>query len=518
MIKFNLTDELTDLKKGFYNNKKYWLIYLVLILIIFLSLMEVEDYYHPKMEIIIIVLLSIFGVFCISYCNVKNEENLYKTAFIIILLFGLLCCFLTPICFAPDEVEHFVRTEMTSRGEFIPNYENNSYLTIQTTLDLINESKISEDTGFDSINFTKATVFKTKADESPINYSLVKYPSAFAHNPFYGYLMPAIGMLIAKILDLDSIWLLWLGRIFNTILYAALVSLAIRKSPILKVPLIVFACIPLAIFQIASLSIDSLINGLGILMISYFFYMYKSPKNEITKKDILIFSIIGLLLGLCKVTYFAFIFLILAVPKDNFKEKKYYYYGIVAIGLLAIIAIIWTKFYANVVYMESFRHSAYIKYNVNPSEQIDYILTHKKNTIIHILQYPKNLDTNLLFNSLNLSFNNNNSLYLLFLGCVIFSYPIEKFQLKSRMIALFTCILVYFGTYFSFLLTWTPVATLNKAWGVQPRYFLPLFGLLPFIFGLNKFDGDKSTIDNYLMMITLAFMSSLVFSLVVAAY
>ena len=124
--------------------------------------------------------------------------------------------------------------------------------------------------------------------------------------------------------------------------------------------------------------------------------MYKSPKNEITKKDILIFSIMGLLLGLCKVTYFAFIFLLLAVPKDNFKEKKYYFYGIASIGLLAIIAFIWTKFYANIVYMESFRHSAYILYNVDPSEQMNYILTHKKDALISILQYPKYLEKNLL--------------------------------------------------------------------------------------------------------------------------
>lgn len=517
MIKFNLADELAGLKKGFYNNKRYWLIYLALILLISFSLMKMKNYSHPEMEIIVIVLLSIFGILCISYCNVKDEENLFKTAFIVILIFGLLCCFLTPICFVPDEVEHFVRTEMTSRGELIPDYENNSFLTIQTTLDLIEKSKISEDTGFDGINFTKATVFKTKADENPINYTLVKYPSAFAQNPFYGYLMPAIGMLIAKILDLNSIWLLWLGRIFNTILYASLVSLAVKKSPILKVPLIVAACIPLAIFQIASLSIDSLINGLGILMISYFFYMYKSPKNDITRRDVLIFSALGLLLGLCKVTYFAFIFLILAVPKENFKEKKYYYYGIASIGLLAIIAVIWTKFYANAAYMESFRHLAYIKYNVNPSEQIDYVLAHKKDAIISILQYPKYIDSNLLFNTLNLYFNKYNSLYLLFLGGVILLYPMEKFQLKSRVVALFTCIFVYFGTYFSFLLTWTPVGVL-KVWGMQPRYFLPLFGLLPFIFGFNNFDGDKSTIDNCLMMITIAFMSLMVISLVVSAY
>ena len=62
---------------------------------------------------------------------------------------------------------------------------------------------------------------------------------------------------------MNVIWMLWLGRIFNLILYAGLISLAIKKTPVLKMPMLAVACIPISIYQAASLSIDSIIIGLA---------------------------------------------------------------------------------------------------------------------------------------------------------------------------------------------------------------------------------------------------------------
>lgn len=306
-----LNNKLSLFKVNLIKSRKYWLIYLVFILICSLSFFSMKNYIHPKMEIAVIFLVSILGIFFISFYHYLNSDNdLYKLAFIIILTFGIICSFLMPICIAPDEVEHFVRSEITSDGILAPNYENGSYVTIQSTLDLIKNSKHTRSTKFDDINYSKASIFHTDADTKPINYTHVKYPSAFAQNPFYGYLAQALGMDIAKALNLNAIWLLWLGRICNVILYSFLVAFAVKKTPILKVPMIAFSCIPLAIYQSSSLSIDAFINGLAILMVSYFFYMYKAPNKSLGKKELIVFSIMGLLLGLTKITLFLFMLLI----------------------------------------------------------------------------------------------------------------------------------------------------------------------------------------------------------------
>lgn len=122
--------------------------------------------------------------------------------------------------------------------------------------------------------------------------------------------------------------------------------------------------------QAASVSIDPLINGLALLSIAYFLALSKSPKKSLDYKLIIKFSILILILGTCKVTYFSFIFLILFVPLDNFKEKKYYYYGLLNIILIFGIMALWSKFYVDpgvhnsIRYFDPNAHNTYgqIKY------------------------------------------------------------------------------------------------------------------------------------------------------------
>ena len=62
------------------------------------------------------------------------ENKNYFLIFIIltilctVILFGLMCVFLSPIGSVSDEVEHFTRAEITSQGVLFPEYisENNT--------------------------------------------------------------------------------------------------------------------------------------------------------------------------------------------------------------------------------------------------------------------------------------------------------------------------------------------------------------------------------------------------------
>ena len=105
-------------------------------------------------------------------------------------------------------------------------------------------------------------------DNKPINESYILYTSSFAHNPPYGYFAQAFGVFLAKLFDLNAIWLLWLGRAFNLVLYASLIALSVKKAPVLKVPIMAIACLPIIVMQGASMSIDSMSNGLGFLILT----------------------------------------------------------------------------------------------------------------------------------------------------------------------------------------------------------------------------------------------------------
>lgn len=509
----SLKDKFEVFRDNLLTSKKYWIIYFSLILIFALSRFEIVNYQHPKMEIIAFILLTLMGIFCISYFKGHNKDKeLYKTAFVIILIFGLICSFVTPICFAPDEVEHFVRTEITSRGDLFPDYVNGSFQTIQSTMDLISVGRMNHN-NYDEMNRSKSTIFHTNADTMPINHTLIDYPSAFMQNPFWGYLFPAIGMLIAKLLNLNSIWLLWMGRIFNVLLYSSLVSIAIKKTPILKMQMLVLSCLPLAVFSASSLSIDSFINGMGILTVAYFFYLYKLPEKSISYKHIIKYSILVGLIGTCKITCFALIFLLIFIPKDNFKSDNEYLYGFLSIIFIAIFALFWSKYYANPGYLNSHRATKWAVSNINSTQQMDFVLSHKKQTLMEILKLPNHIKDDLLFR-----WGVFNPIYLMFLGAVSFLYPVERFNLKTKIGALLTIIIMYVGTYMVSLLTWTPVGQLNPIMGVQQRYFIPILPLIPFVFGFNHEKMDKSKLNMYIIMMVITFITFMLLYEIMLAY
>ena len=513
----DLKNRLILFKKDLLLSKKYSLIYILLLLILTLTRFEAQNYLHPKMEIFGFILLSIMGVFCIAYyIGHKADEELYKTAFIILLIFGIVCSFILPICYGPDEVEHFVRSEMTSRGVLFPEYVNGSYKTIQSILDLIEVGKVSYGP-FDDTDLVNSSIFKTSADTQPINDTLVNYPNAFVQNPFYGYLAQGIGIFIAKLFNLNAIWLLWLGRIFNTILYATLGAIAVKKSPILKIPLIAFACLPFAVYLEGTISIDALMGGVGLLIVAYFFYLYKCPK--ITYKHIIKFTLLVIVLGTCKVTYFAFIFLLIFIPRVNFAEKKYYLYGFLAIIVSGIFALLWSKYYAFPGYYQSgFRiFYAYIN-NINSTQQMSFILSHKRQTLVEMIQIFGNFNSEFLFTDFMFKDIDFNLMNLFFIGAITFFYPTEKYNIRTRLGVLIMGVILYVGTYVSSLLSWTPVGQISLIEGVQLRYFMPFLAFLPFIFSFNHMEGDKSELDTYIIVLTVTFISIRLMGFITAVY
>ena len=72
--------------------------------------------------------------------------------------------------------------------------------------------------------------------------------------------------------------------------------------------------------------------------------------------------------------------------------------------------------------------------------------------------------------------------------------------------------------YIVLLLTWTPVGQLDDIIGVQSRYFFCLYSLIPFIFGFNHMSGDKLDLDNYIIVIALAFVAFTMINIIAKLY
>ena len=354
-----------EVKDVFLKSKNYILAYLIFILITFVSTISEKNILHPKFEVLAFICIAFLGIFCILYYfSHSSEKELYKVAFVLILCFGIVCSFVVPIVDVSDELEHFTRAEITSQGVLFPHWTGND-IGIDRAYNLTSgevSDELNVGSGFETIasldffrDNRELTVFETEHDTDKINYTPVTKYSAFEQNPFYGYFPQAAGVFIAKLLDLNVIWMLWLGRICNLICFAFLASLAVKFTPKFKIPFMAIACIPLTIYQAASMSIDSMLFGWGLLTVAYFIHLYFLGENSIGIKEMVIFTMLCVLVGLCKLPYLAFIFLILLIPNSNFKNKNnVLIMKIVSIAIVSLIGILWSS-YSTPTLMHSWR-------------------------------------------------------------------------------------------------------------------------------------------------------------------
>ena len=518
----------------FLKSKNYLIIYLIFIAVTCASTLSARNFANPQFVMASFIIVAILGIFCIIYYFMHDSENeLYKVAFVIILCFGIMSALIVPIADVSDELEHLTRAEITSQGVIFPHWEDGPN-NLTRLYNHTSEGKISQelntDVGFKTsqshmffLDNLENTVFETPDDTNKISNLTMLDGSAFEQNPFYGYLPQAIGIFLAKLLDMNVIWMLWLGRIFNLVFYAFLISLAIKISPVLKVQLLTVACIPLSIYQAASVSIDSMMIGLGILTIAYFIYLYKAEEESLDTKHVALFCGLSLLLGLCKLPYLAFVFLILLVPQGNFKDKNILRYMILGVLIVGLLGVLWST-YSEPALMHSWRSK--LNY-MDPKLQLDYLIGHPF-AILKFLQmiftFTLGITLNGLFNFFGAGSPHHYTdhytlitvLLWIFLSITLLFHPKKfRFNSKARWGSLVILLIIYVGTCFIQLLTWADVGSTNI--GVSARYFLPLFALLPIIvpFKIDKLDWFS---DKYAIVFIIGFMATLILAFATKYY
>ena len=484
------------------NLKIEFIIYLIISLMIIFCVFNIENYQYPFKELVFIVSALLIGLFSIWYYS-KNKNNLYKVAFVVIILFGLLFVFLSPIAEPSDEIEHFSRAELTSRGVLFPQpiIENNSFK------------------GFESIESIVSiplyvTIFDTNWDSEKINDSSDLTSSVFLQNPFYLYLVQGFGILLAKLLDLNNIWMLWFARFFNLLFYSTLSAIAIKKTPILKVPMFIVATFPLTVIQAASVSADGFIISFSFIIMAYLLCMYKAKEASLGKRELAIFFTLVLILAIGKVNMGVLALLIFLVPSKNFNNKRdYYLFSVIGIIVILAILLLWSGFFAIDSISYSWRHALFEENNVSASGQLSYMLSNPFETIVTFLHLPNQIFVQV--DALSRFYINYDTFPLLSLGFIFFFamvsffYPLhEKISNKTRWVILATFFILIVGTYFIQYLTWAPVGSTNLLdAGVVPRYFIPIFLILPLMLNVNR-DIEIKNMDLIIFLVVIIFLTA----------
>jgi uncharacterized membrane protein len=290
----------------------------------------------------------------------------------------------------------------------------------------------------------------------------------------------------------SAVWLGWWGRIGSLFAYLGIIYFAIKMIPAFKPILLMIALSPMALYQGASVSYDSLSMAFMFLffalIITYYF-----QEHKITFHQILLLCLVALAQRLSKDGYFIVFFSVAFIPMSKF-ENKTLYWG--TLGLMIMATFLPSQLWA--MYLN------HLQLPPEPKFQKDFLFDLSKNVSFH-LHDPIHAAYLIALNVLEQgqllihgSIGRFGYVYyllpfpmmLFYLFSMLFVVMSEKvnhilplrFRLPIALLALMNCLAIIV----MFFLTATAVGA-NYIFGLQGRYFTPLLPfLIVFLFYLPK--------------------------------
>ena len=400
-----------------------------------------------------VVLLAVLGL------KIWSKIELHKFAFVFIVAVGILSLAIQPILNIPDETVHFARAESVSRGDIIADFNKKEYETIQSALDLENN--------------VKRTYVASSIKGQEIDYTIIEKDYIAESNIVLLYFPQALGILLAKILQLDVIWMLWFARLGNLLCYALGIRFAVKIAPKWKMPLFFVAVLPMSVQQAASCSPDAMINASAFL---------------------LIFGILSVIVTVFKVTNIFLAGLILLIPLKKFASKKKAILGKCMIVIVAVL-VGGLYYWYTTLFPANPAHIAYFEtVNANSADQIQYIVS-------NLVKW---------FRGFGAALFNNFEYYMSMLGTfgwveynsylipTITTFLFAKICTQESGIYIkginkFLVFLMVMGIYaascLAMYISWSPVGG-NDILGVQGRYFIPMVALMTLLFSSPKESVD----------------------------
>jgi uncharacterized membrane protein len=320
----------------------------------------------------------------------------------------------------------------------------------------------------------------------------------------FPYFPSAIGIYIGKIFELSWGNVIYPARISNLLIWLFCGYLAIRFIPIGKWLLCLIALSPMSVFQAASISIDSLANGLSFLLIAL---MFKFILQEQSRK-IIFFSIlmVSILLFLSKFPYIILLSLILLFFTQ--RPLKFSYF-LTSISLVAIILSSSLYLYFNQPLPANITYQQIYSIIHQPIDFIGLIIeTIKLSGISFIKEWVGK------FGWLEIGLPNwfitlHLTMLVLYALTDLSNYLLTKLsKLLISMIFLMSILIVFVSLY----VIETPLLKLPYIDGIQGRYFIPL-GILPFLLFQNKVFSLSNNSHAILSGIYILF--SLIFMLII---
>ena len=317
----------------------------------------------PIWKISIIVLLAIF----ISVMLLSLEKKLVRDYVLISATLGILFSIYTPIHQTSDEWVHFLKSQDVAQGHLLtPKYNDEvGYFLSQKILDTyIHPLQRDDKYNLDINDYIK----KHSINPDPPEEQIFEWQPTTAVYTIIPYIPQAIGIKIGMIFNTDILTANILGRILNLLVYIGLSAFALYKMPIMRRTFMFFLLSPIIIFHASSLSADGILMGTSFIFIALLLKLIFKEK-KLSNKDLVILGVSGILMALCKFTYWPLLLLLLFIPYKKYGSKKrYFIVNSVVIGVATLLVAGWNLFVMGYV------GDAVAAGNVSAIKQISFIV------------------------------------------------------------------------------------------------------------------------------------------------
>lgn len=427
----------------------------------------------------------------------KMQISIEKSVFFLILILGTASTFFQPVFDTYDEVAHFARAELLSRGNIILDrqldMEYSSYETIKTFADLCK--------GALNKTINEITMWHTS-----INYEKINVGNVQTLHMSIFYIPQAIGILVAKILRLPAIWMVFCGRICNLIFYAFLSSKAVKLAGKYYRIIMILTILPFSIIQAASFSPDAMTYGILFMFLAYFIHLYSS-RNELNIRsiaNIIILSVLVVFSKFTNVVFLGLLFLLVNRCIQDKRKKKKFIVLICAVGLISAgISVIDSLMYASPIEYLNY----YAESNVNATEQIRYMLSHLPSVVINGLAYLITQCDTLITQLNSMGWQRIYQVpllsFMIFLAMFrsVIDTPAFLEEKWSRIWSLFLAFLTHVACGVTLYVSWTKVGA-DYITILQARYVLPALVLVMMAFAgkytrVQKIEGNSTAMDLY---------------------
>ncbi len=439
----------------------------------------------------VLVYILLLGTYLsLAVFRMKPEKVFLVTGGMLALIYMLL---LPPLS-VPDEEVHLKQAyEYTSR---IMGREASKHGTVVMDKEDFHAMQMFETTpSLPEYDRLKDEILKSGRESGTI-----EIPHTDTRAPAVVYVPGMIGILLGRILGLNGILVIYLGRICSILFYLMTMYWFIRLANFARAAAFVIAVLPMTVQQCCSYSYDSVVIEFVFLYLALLFRLIYE-KQAIKRSQIAAYALFMILLSVCKGgMYMPLCLLTLLIPADRFYGRKK---KIIFTGCMAADAAFLTTALRNVLYVVNptaqQTADAYLageNYGVAGllADPMEFILLSVRTLFLSGSTFLENmfgsqlgwLDINvsrivvygmLLLTGLSILQMENGSSYS------SLSVTIRQKRMFLLVIALSAAMV--FATMF---ISWTPRES-TEIFGIQGRYFLPLLPLV-----LMLFHGKSITI------------------------